>query len=491
MGKSIKNNFLYNILLNVSAIIFPFITAPYVSRVLEPDGVGLYNFANTYAGYFALVAVLGIPTYGVREVAKVRDNKDLLTQLMSQLLSIAFFVTAIVSIGYFLSIFFLDKLANDFLIFLVAGFAIYLAPFKIHWFYQGIEDFGFITKVTLVIRFLSIIGLFVFVRDKDDLIAYIALNVIGGVLADVWIYIKMLRLGVKPSITFKGLKKHISPLLILFVSTIAISIYTILDTIMLGFITTYDEVGFYTNAMQVSRLLLSVITSLSLVAVPRVSYYMQNKDIDNINKLMNKSFSVVSFLSVPASFGLLCIAHVFIPLFFGIKFEGSVVPLMILSAIVVIVGLSNLTGMQILIGMGYDKLFLYSILVGTVSNFLLNCFLIPLWGARGASVASVLAEMLILIVTTINVYRYTPIRINEWHDLLKAFFGGLSFIPLIYILSMIFDGWFLIIAFVLFAALFYFGIEHMFHNKSLDLFMNFVYEKYNNVVVSFIKSSRK
>jgi len=153
--------------------------------VLEPDGVGLYNFATTYAGYFALVAMLGIPTYGVREVSKARDDKDSLTKLISQLMSIAAITTLAVSILYILTIAIIGQLTENYIIFLIAGFAIYLAPFKINWYYQGIEDFGFITKVSLIVKTLSVICLFIFVRDKDDLVIYVILSVLGSVLADV------------------------------------------------------------------------------------------------------------------------------------------------------------------------------------------------------------------------------------------------------------------------------------------------------------------
>lgn len=144
MPKSIKKNFLYNVLLNISSIIFPLVTSPYVARVLEPDGIGLYNFANTYANYFALVALLGMPIYGVREVAKVRDEKALLTNLISQLMTISIISTCLITAFYVLSIWIVGQLSENYIIFLLAGFAIYLAPFKINWFYQGLEEFSYI-----------------------------------------------------------------------------------------------------------------------------------------------------------------------------------------------------------------------------------------------------------------------------------------------------------------------------------------------------------
>lgn len=482
MAKSIKINFLYNILLNISSVVFPLITAPYVSRVLEPDGVGLNNFANTYAGYFALVALLGIPTYGVREVSKVRDDKEVLCQLISQLMSIATITTIIVSLLYFTTIVLVGQLTENYIIFFLAGFAIYLAPFKINWFYQGIEEFGFIAFRSLIIKTISVVLLFIFVNDKGDLIAYLFLCVFGNVCADIWNYIKMWKCGIKPHFTIKGLSQHINPLLLLFSSSIAVSIYTVLDTLMLGFIKDYEEVGFYTNAMHMSKVILSAVTSLSIVVVPRVSYYVKSKDFIKISELMNKSFSVVSFLAFPVAFGLACISPFFVPLFFGAKFMGSVIPLMILSMLIIAIGLNNLTGVQILIGMGRDKLFLYSVLVGTLSNFIMNLFFIPLWGAVGASISSVIAEIVILFVTTYFVYHYTQIRIENKLDIVKAMMGAFALLPLIMILKNYLDGWLLIVVYAIGGGVLYFFLEFLMRNCSLDLI--------KGIIVNYINSKK-
>ena len=477
MAQSITKNAFYNVLLNLTAVVFPLITAPYVSRVLEPDGVGLYNFSNTYAGYFALVAMLGIPTYGVREVSKLRDDKEAMSKLVSQLMSIATIMTLVVSVIYIITVALIGQLSENYLIFLIAGFVIYLAPLKINWYYQGIEEFGVITKVSLVVKTLSVICLFLFVREKDDLIVYVILSVLGGVLADIWNFLRMCRLGIKPRMTLQGLKSHMSPLMILFTSSIAISVYTVLDTLMLGFITGYEEVGYYTNAMHISRVIVSTVASLSLVAVPRVSFYMKNKDYNNINILINKSFSVVSFLAFPAAIGLSCISMTFIPLFFGVKFAGSVIPMMILSFLVIIIGFNNLTGTQILIGMGYDKYFLYSMLVGTFSNFILNCVLIPIMGAVGASIASIVAEGLVLLVSGVMVIKKTPIRIEIKSSVIKSLVGALSFIPLLMLLRQILEGWMLVAIFVVGGSAIYLLIETRLKSSALELLKTAILKK--------------
>jgi len=421
---SIKKNFIYNTLLNLSKIIFPLITAPYVSRVLEPEGIGIYQFAATYAGYFALVAMLGVPTYGVREVAKLRDEKKELSLLVSQLFSIIVYTTMIVSAIYIITLLSVNKLRSDFILFLLSGFCIYLSPFQTTWYYQGIEEFDFITIRTLIIKSLSVICLFVFVTQKSDVLAYVVITVLGTVLADIWNYLKMRKKGIIPRLVTKGLKPHIKPIMILFASSVAISIYTVLDTLMLGFIKNYSEVGLYSNAMMMARVFLTIVTSLSVVSIPRFTYYVHEGDIDNANLLANRSFSFTGLLAFPLTIGIVCLAPVLVPWFFGDQFFGAILPLQILSIINVVVGFSNILGIQILVSMGKDALFLRCILYGTFSNFILNCILIPQFGAVGASIASVIAELLVTISMFYYVYKETPVRVNVKKDLMKSMIGA-------------------------------------------------------------------
>lgn len=490
MAQSIAKNALYNVLLNIASVIFPLITAPYVSRVLEPDGVGLFNFSTTYAGYFSLVAMLGIPTYGVREVSKLRDDKEALTKLVSQLLSISVITTTFVSVVYLVTIAFIGQLSENYIIFIIAGFAIYLAPFKINWYFQGLEEFDGITKVSLIFRTLSVICLFIFVREKSDLIIYVVLCVLGGVLADIWNYYRMCSSGIKPRFTLLGAAMHIKPLMILFASSIAISIYTVLDTLMVGFITDYEETGYYTSAMHISKVIVSAVTSLSLVAVPRVSYYMKNKDYENINILMNKSFSMVSFIAFPIAIGIASIAPTFVPLFLGVKFMGAIMPLVILSTIIVFIGLNNLTGMQVLVGMGYDNYFLYSMLAGTISNFILNIFLIPYFGAIGASISSVFAEFLVLLVTGVYVYKKTAVRLKTY-EMLKAMCGAILFIPIIISLQSHFHGWVLVGLFIILSGIAYLSIEILLQNSALFFLKDLLLLHVKNNLLRTRKSIKK
>ena len=453
MANSIKYNFFFNILFNISKVIFPLITAPYVARVLEPDGVGLFNFANTYASNFALFAALGIPLYGIREIAKCETLQDK-TRFVSEMISVSIFTTLMCSILYIASLFFINQLKENYVLFLLAGLYLYVTPLRIDWYYAGIEEFKYITKRSLLIKALSVLLLFIFVHDKNDLIIYISLNTVCLILNDLWNYVKLLSSGIKPYFTIR-IKKHIKPLFVLFASSVAISIYVMLDTLMLGFISDYEQVGYYNSASHIARVLLPIVTSLAAVAIPRLSLYMKERNWIQINTLINKSLSVVSFLSVPITIAIILVAPTFIPLFYGESFYGAVLPLQVMVLVVIIIGFNNLTGQQVLVALGYDYLFLCSVLSGTVSNFVLNIVLIPQYGAVGAAVASVFAEISVLLTSLFFIKKYTQITLAKISDYIKNIVVCLGFIPIFYLLDRVLESWILIAVFTLLGSLYY------------------------------------
>lgn len=475
---SIAKNFGYNILLNVSRVIFPLITAPYVSRVLEPSGIGLFGFSNTYVSYFVLFALLGIPLYGVREISKCKDSLIELNKLTSELFSISFLSTLIVSLIYLGTLFFIPQLRENLTIFLIAGTVLYLAPFQIDWFFQGIEKFDFITIRSIIVRIISIVCIFIFIKTKEDLPLYVGIAACGTIVGNIWNYIALRSKGVKITMSIKGMKKHVRPILILFSSSLAISIYNVLDTVMLGFMSAYSEVGYYSNASYISRTLLVLVTSLSAVAIPRISRFTNENKLEEINVLVRKSFSIISLLAIPITVGIICLSKDFTLLFFGDKFSGAILPLSILSMLITIVGFNNLTGVQILIGMGRDKQFFWAVLSGAILNLMMNLFLIPLFGAVGASISSVVAETVILFITIIFIIRFTTIRIKGiGSDIVKSFVGCSFFIPICYYLHIVAQGWYFLVAAIVLCVLTYIIIEIILKHKSLSLIYSILKNK--------------
>lgn len=476
MAHSIKRNFIYNMLLGISRVVFPLITAPYVSRVLEPDGIGLFNFANTLAGYFAMFGALGIPYYGIREIAKIGNNKEEQTLFVSEIISISVIATIFSTIVFIASLYFIPQLNENYAIFLIAGIVLYITPFRVDWFFSGLEEFGYITFRSLIIKTLGVVLLFIFVREKDDLIDYIWLGVLTTILNELWNYVKLYKRGIRPRFTLTG-KRHLKPLLVLFSSTIAISIYTVLDTLMLGFLSDYTEVGYYNCATHISKAILPIVTSLAAVVLPQVAVMKEGQRWVEINGLMNKSFSIVGFMAFPIMFGIIAIAPTFTPLFFGQQFYGAILPLQIVMITIVAIGFSNLTGIQILLGFGFDKYFLYSVLTGTITNFSLNLTLIPAYGAVGAACASVVAEILIVIVMMWYVYHKTPIRFDCRKEIIIDFVLGGTFVIAYLLISRFVTGWFLVFLFMLVCITWYLAVQYMLGNSSEVIILNIIKNK--------------
>ena len=475
--RSVKVNLFFNTLLNISKVVFPLITAPYVARVVDANDLGLFNFANVYASYFTLVAMLGIPLYGAREVAKVRDNVDKTNKLFSELFSITVINTLFTSFIYLLSLLLIDRLSADYTVFIILGISLYCSPLNIDWFYGGLENFKLITFRSLIVKILSLVFLFVFVKNRNDFYIYLWISVFYTVANDIWNFVVLFKLGYKIKLTIIGLRKHIKPLLILFASSLAVSVYTMLDTVMLGFLSAYVEVAYYSYAMHMSKALLAAITSLSAVAVPRISYYMGNNQYKEINDLVSKSLSFVSFLAFPLFVIIVLLSPIFIPLFLGAQFVGSVLPLQILSSLLVFIGLNNLFGTQCLVGLGYYNLLLYSVLAGTITNFILNIILIPLYGAVGASIASAFAEMMVLLFTLFFVVKYTTINICVDRDILKTIFSTILIIPVFFILNQLCGNWTLVLSFSIISFSIYLGVQKLLSNKTVLILENLISKK--------------
>lgn len=464
---SVKTNLAYNVTNNLLRVLFPLITVPYVARVLTPEDMGLYAFGFSNATYFALFAALGIPYYGTREIAKVKDDMAKTNQLFSELFTIAVIATLLMTTFYLACIFFIGQFQQQWRFFLLVGLVLYCTPFNIDWFYEGTENFKAITIRSIVVRCLSLIVLFALVRTKDDLLWYAVITVLSVLLSDIWNFVVLIREGYSVKLKFIGLKHHMKPLLLLFVSTIAVSVYTIFDKVMLGILAPYRQVAYYHFAMEITKILLTAITSLSVVVLPRISSYVASQQRDKSEQLIRKSCSLVIFFSIPITIGMVILAPVGLPLLLGDNYTASVLPLQILSCLLVFIGLNNIFAVQCLVAFGFDRLFLYSILTGAVTNFALNIFLIPNWGAIGASVASAVAEFLVLIVAFFYVHHRVGLRLNVNRELIITSFSVLVFLPIYYLLIPIVSGWGLMICFAVVASFMYITIQYYAKNSTL------------------------
>lgn len=396
--QSVKYNFIMNTILKMSSFLFPLITFPYVSRILGAAGNGKVAFALNFISYFTMIAQLGIPTYGIRACAKVRDNKEELTKTVEELLIISSVMTVIAYILLAVCMFSIPKLAIDQSLIWIMSSSIILTSMGMEWFYQGIEQYGYITYRNLLFKAISLVLMFVFVHEPQDYVIYGAISVIGTVGSNVlnilrirkYIYLKWM----------KGLNiySHIKPILVFFIFSVATTIYTSLDTVMLGFMSTDVQVGYYDAATKIKRLLLSLVTALGTVLLPRASYYIEHHMHKEFKSIIQKSLVFTFLIAMPLMIYFMVEAKDCILFLAGDGFLNSVSSMVIIMPTILFIGLSNLTGMQILIPLNLEKYTVYSTIFGAVVDLIINAAAIPAYGSAGAAFGTLIAEGIVLIV---------------------------------------------------------------------------------------------
>ena len=392
------------------SIIFPIITFPYASRILLPEGVGKVNFVNSIVSYFTIISLLGIGTYGTRESAKYRDNKDELSKVCSEMLAINVITTIIAYLLYFLFIF-LNPTLQDYRVFLlIASITILFSTFGIGWFYSGIEEYEYITIRTIIFQIVSIVLLFLFVKKKEDVLIYLLIGIISNVGSNILNLIhsrKYIRIRFNRSLE---LKKHLKPTFLLFSIALITSIYNTLDTSMLGFLSTDQQVGYYTAATKINRMVLTLVTSISAVMFPRLSYYIKQNRTEDFKNLLNKNLSIIFLISLPCTIGLNILSEPIVLLFSGADFTPAIPIMKLMNPIIIIISLSNFIGAQVFIPLGKEKNTVIAVTCGSIINFTLNLLLIPKYSALGAAIATISAESIVAIIQIINLLKMISLK---------------------------------------------------------------------------------
>lgn len=402
------------------SLVFPLITFPYASRILLPEGLGKVNFALSIISYFAIISSLGIENYGIREAAKLRDDKIKLSQFSKEIFFINLVSTIIAYILLFVAIVLVPKFREYKVLLYVTSATILFTTLGMNWLYSAVEDYFYITVRSIVFQIVSFVLLFVFVKTKDDYVKYAAISVISNVGSNILNFIHS-----RKYITFKTglplkIKKHLKPIFVLFAMAVAVKVYTVLDTTMLGFIRGDYEVGIYTAATKINKIILSLVTASMTVMLPRLSYYVKDADKTKFNGLVNKGFDFLLLISIPCVIGLSILSEPIINLFCGNNYSDAILPMRIMNPIVVIIGLSGFIGIQIFMPLNKEKWTLYSVVLGAIVNFTLNSILIPKYGVVGASVATVVAETSVTVVQLILARYIIPLK-NVFYLFLKYF----------------------------------------------------------------------
>ena len=392
---SIKKNTFFNIIRNLLILLFPLITFPYSSRILLPEGIGQVSFARSFIDYFILIATLGVSTHGIRETAKARDNREQLSKISKEILTINIISTAVAYILLLISLISIAKLATYRSLLLVISAKILFSALGMEWLYNGMEDYKYITIRSFVFQLISVILLFALVHKPDDCLKYASIAVISNVGSNIcnWIHSKKY---IDLLFRFKlELRKHIKPIFILFAMAEVSIIYSALDVTMLGFICGDWDVGIYTAATRINSVIIQFVTAVGIVVLPRLSYYITQENKEKFQQLVHKSFEFFLLVSIPSAIGLCLVGHAAILAFSGEKFLAAIPIMRIMSPIIIITGINSVVGTQTFVPIGKEKMVLYALLVGAISNIVLNFILIPRYHATGAAVATLISQSIL------------------------------------------------------------------------------------------------
>lgn len=434
-NKTLVINSIYSILYKVVNIIYPLLTASYIARILLADGVGKVAFAQNIVQYFVIIAALGIPNYGIREIAKVRSEERMTNKLFSELILINTISTTICVVFYYIMVLLFPFFMNNRLLFLLSGITLILNYFNVDWYYQGCEQFGYIAKRNCVVKLISLILVFVFIHSANDYLLYAfiySLTIAGNYCFNIY------HLKGKVKLVFQDLdlKRHLKHVLILLASSVSIELYTLVDTTMLGTWCTNNVVGYYTNSVKLARIINSTISSIALVLLPRLSYYHNQKQFDKVDNTANKVYCVLATLTVPSALGLFLLAEEIIFLFYGEAFMPAVNTLKILSVLVIAVALNNFFGTQILMTFGLESKLLVSVIIGAIVNICLNSVLIPALEQNGAAIASIISEICVLLATYYFASKFVRFSLG-WKYWLTLILSCIALIIAVYYIKLI------------------------------------------------------
>ncbi len=467
---SLKKNVIYNTLLSASQVLIPLITFPYTSRVLGPNGTGQVGFADSLTNYFVVFAALGIPYYGIREVAKVKTDRNKLNQLFTELFLLHIIATVVLILVYLVFILCFQRLNSNATFFLIGCAILLTNVFPVEWLFQGLEEFKFITIRTLVIRVMIIILLFFVVKSPKDAILLYVLNFFT-VFINAVINFRYCKRFVTLTFTQLNLKKHLNPLFNLLASNLAINVYILIDSVILGFMSNDTAVGYYTSSSRINKMILNCVASFGFVLIPQVSSAYNDNNKERVKELISKSLSYVILVGIPIGLGMFLLAPQIIELLAGPTYYPAITTIKILSPLTLLMSLSSVFAIQVLNPIGKEKYLTYCVIAGMFVSIACNIVLIPSLQYNGTAITSIFTEIIIVILTYNLVKKFIGIKFN-YYEILTAILSSLIFIP-IYFFSLKFSssGIVIIITNLLGSTLSYFLIQYYFFNDSLTRYL--------------------
>lgn len=434
---SIKKNFMYNVIYQMLLIVLPLITTPYISRVLGSDGVGTYAYTYTVANYFMLAAMLGVKNYGNRSIAAVRDDKKLLGKTFWQIYGLQFWCSIIALAVYFGYVLLFEKEYR--VIALIQGIYVLSGLLDISWFFFGLEEFKITVLRNIAVRLISLACIFIFVRTKADLWKYTLIMTTGIFCSQgyLWLYIRKMVDWYRPKAA--DMMKHLRSELILFIPIIAVSLYKMMDKIMLGQMSSIQQVGFYESSEKILNIPLGIITALGTVMLPRMSNLVAKGKFKESTRYIYNSMLFAMFLAAAMMFGIAGIAEDLVPVFLGDEYMPCILLLRVMTPTIPFIAWANVIRTQYLIPNHEDRSYIISVVLGAVVNLCINILLIPRLDAMGAVIGTVCAEASVCICQTIMVRKKMNI-IQYLRDTVLFFVFGIGMLLLILSIRQLFDN---------------------------------------------------
>lgn len=387
--KSIKKNYIYNLAYQILILIVPLITTPYISRVLGAERVGDVSYVESIVAYFVLFGTPGVAILGQREISYAQDDVEKRTKVFWDIKTLEMITSFTALICYCI----FSSFQNNKALYFAMAFTVLATVVDVSWFFQGMEEFGKIILRNFIIKLANVIYILTFIKGEEDTLKYVLGLTIFSFLANASLWGYLPKYVNKPKLNQLQPFKYLYAAILLFLPTIATRVYTVLDKTMIGVITKESaQNGYYELAMRASKLVLSVVTAIGTVMIPRIGYHFNKGEKDVIEDLMYKSYRAVMLISVPLCLGLVFTADNFVPWFFGAGYDEVALLLKILAWLIIAIGLSTITGTQYMVPTKRQNWLTISVCIGAVVNFSLNIVMISLFKSEGAAIASIIAE---------------------------------------------------------------------------------------------------
>lgn len=396
--RSIKFNFIMNTILTVSSMIFPLITFKYVSGIIGAAGTGAVSFVYSIVSYFSMFAQMGVPTYGIRACARVREDREELSRTVQEILIINLVTCALSYLCFAAGLMCVPAMREEKKLFLIMGSLIFFNTIGVDWLYRGMEQYSYITVRSLICRLIALVAVFLLIREKDDYVLYGALYIFAAVGSNILNFLNLRKLITVKPVGNYCFRRHFRPIAAFFAMSVATTIYTNLDNTMIGLMKGKTENGYYDAAVKVKVALVNFVTSLGTVLLPRVSYYIEKKMDEEFRRISKKALEFIMLTASPLVVYFIYFARPSVLLLSDAGYLNAVTPMRLIMPTLLFIGLSNILGIQMLVPMGKEKTVLISEIVGAVVDIIVNAALIPTYGAAGAAVGTTVAELAVLLV---------------------------------------------------------------------------------------------